>query len=69
MLPDLLHAARAVHEMTGQFVCRIESAQPAPFAFEHRGGVNAVCVSDAERDVIVIEDGRRFNAYAEEIKQ
>lgn len=67
-MTDLLAAAEAVHKRTGLLVTLVRSRQPEPFSFGHPDlpGVHAACEAGAEEDVIVIEDGRRFDATGEE---
>ena len=59
--------ASALHGRTGLYVCAIYTVQPESFTF-HMGSVEALCFAGSERDLIVIEDGRRFDASGVEIE-
>lgn len=62
---DLLATAERIHERTGLYVTQVHSRTMEPFGFA-MGCVSAACFCGAESDVIVTEDGRRWDADGEE---
>ena len=61
-------AAVALYERTGLLVTQVHSVDREPFAC-HYSSMQAICHPCAERDLIVTEDGRRWNAQGEEITE